>query len=120
MHALGGGGGQRAAMGVGAALASDGAKAMNDQAYGVTQNIQDAQYDSRRHYSKVAVPDFAAFCGAISMPHRVVRSVDDFPAALDAALAADGPQVVEVDMCAIGPFAQSFSGPPAGAAGNKV
>ena len=150
VHALGGGIGQGVSMGIGAALASSGPKAitllgdggtmlglaemitavdekaplvyvlMNDQAYGVIQNIQDAQYDSRRHYSKVAVPDFAAFCAAISMPHRVVRSVDDFPAALDAALAADGPQVVEVDMCTIGPFAQSFSGPPAGAAGNKV
>jgi acetolactate synthase-1/2/3 large subunit len=150
VHALGGGIGQGVAMGVGAALGSSGPKAitllgdggtmlglaemitavdenaplvyvlMNDQLYGVIQNIQDAQYDSRRHYSKVAVPDFATFCRAISMPHTVVRSVEDFPAALDAALAADGPQVVEVDMVAIGPFAQSFSGPPAGAAGNKV
>jgi acetolactate synthase-1/2/3 large subunit len=150
VHALGGGIGQGVAMGVGAALASSGPKAitllgdggtmlglaemitavdenaplvyvlMNDQAYGVIQNIQDAQYASRRHYSKVAVPDFATFCQAIAMPHTVVRSVEDFPAALDAALAADGPQVVEVDMVAIGPFAESFSGPPAGAAGNKV
>ena len=60
------------------------------------------------------------FCAAISMPHTLVRSVEDFPAALQAALAAEGPQLVEVDMCAIGPFAESFSGPPAGAAGNKV
>jgi acetolactate synthase-1/2/3 large subunit len=150
VHALGGGIGQGVAMGVGAALGSSGPKAitllgdggtmlglaemitavdenaplvyvlMNDQAYGVIQNIQDAQYDSRRHYSKVAVPDFATFCQAIAMPHSLVRSVEDFPAALDAALAADGPQVVEVDMVAIGPFAESFSGPPAGAAGNKV
>jgi acetolactate synthase-1/2/3 large subunit len=150
VHALGGGIGQGVSMGIGAALASSGPKAvtllgdggtmlglaemitavdenaplvfvlMNDQAYGVIQNIQDAQYDSRRHYSKVAVPDFAAFCAAISMPHRVVRNVEDFPAALEAALEAPGPQVVEVDMVAIGPFAESFSGPPAGAAGNKV
>lgn len=150
VHALGGGIGQGVAMGVGAALGSSGPKAitllgdggtmlglaemitavdenaplvyvlMNDQAYGVIQNIQDAQYDSRRHFSKVAVPEFPTFCRAIGMPHTIVRSVEDFPAALDAALAADGPQVVEVDMVAIGPFAESFSGPPAGAAGNKV
>ncbi|MDR5654200.1 thiamine pyrophosphate-binding protein [Ruixingdingia sedimenti] len=149
VHALGGGIGQGVAMGIGAALGGE-AKAitllgdggtmlglaemitavdenapvvyvlMNDQAYGVIQNIQDAQYDSRRHYSKIAVPDFAGFCRSIGMPHAVVRDVADFPAALDAALAAAGPQVVEVDMIAIGPFAQSFSGPPAGAAGNKV
>jgi acetolactate synthase-1/2/3 large subunit len=34
-------------------------------------------------------------------------------------LAASGPQMIEVDMIAIGPFAESFAGPPAGAAGGK-
>lgn len=63
----------------------------------------------------VAVPDFATFCNVISMPCSVVRTVDDFPAALDV---ANGAHVGEVD--AIGPFSESFSGPPAGAAGNKV
>jgi acetolactate synthase I/II/III large subunit len=93
---------------------------MNDQAYGVIRNIQDAQYGSRHHYSALNTPDFAAHCASIGLPHRVVRDVDDFAAALDAALSADGPQFLEVDMIAIGPFAESFSGPPAGAAGNKV
>lgn len=149
VHALGGGIGQGVAMGVGAAMASSDAKAitllgdggtmlgmaemitavdekaplvyvlMNDQAYGVIENIQDAQYGSRRHYSKIAVPDFKTFCASIGMPHRMVSDVEDFGAAFDAAVAADGPQVVEVDMCAIGPFAEAFSGPPAGAAGNR-
>lgn len=149
VHALGGGIGQGVAMGVGAALASEGPKAitllgdggtmlglaemitavdenaplvyvlMNDQAYGVIENIQDAQYDSRRHYSKVAVPEFGAFCGSIRMPHVKVSAVDDFEAALQAALAAEGPRLIEVDMCAIGPFAEAFAGPPAGAAGKK-
>lgn len=148
VHALGGGIGQGVAMGIGAALASDGPKAitllgdggtmlglaemitaveervplvyllMNDRAYGVIQNIQDAQYGSRRHYSALATPDFATFCRSIGMPHRLVDDLEGFPAALDAALAAEGPQLLEVDMCAIGPFAQAFSGPPAGAAGN--
>ena len=149
VHALGGGIGQGVAMGIGAALASHGPKAitllgdggtmlglaemitavdekaplvyvlMNDQAYGVIENIQDAQYDSRRHYSKVAVPEFGAFCGAIDMPHVKVDRVDAFEAALQAALATEGPRVIEVDMCAIGPFAEAFAGPPAGAAGKK-
>lgn len=150
VHALGGGIGQGAAMGVGAALASAGPKAvvllgdgglqlgiaelitaveenaplvyilMNDRAYGVIRNIQDAQYDSRHHYSALHTPDFAAHCTSIGLAHRVVRDVRDFGPALDAALAAEGPQMVEVDMVKIGPFAESFSGPPAGAAGNKV
>ncbi|WP_071675577.1 thiamine pyrophosphate-binding protein [Nioella nitratireducens] len=147
VHALGGGIGQGVSMGIGAALASDGPKAvtllgdggtmlglaemitavdenaplvyvlMNDQAYGVIENIQDAQYDSRRHYSKVAVPTFDGFCASIGMPHSKVTSVDAFAEAFDTAMAADGPQVLEVDMCAIGPFAEAFAGPPAGAAG---
>ncbi|WP_233253368.1 thiamine pyrophosphate-dependent enzyme, partial [Paracoccus binzhouensis] len=147
VHALGGGIGQGVAMGIGAALASDGPKAvtllgdggtmlgiaemitaveeraplvyvlMNDRAYGVIRNIQDAQYGSRHHYSALATPDFAGFCAAIGMPHRRVDDLTQFAAAFDAAVAAEGPQVIEIDMCAIGPFAETFAGPPAGAAG---
>ncbi|WP_011580166.1 MULTISPECIES: thiamine pyrophosphate-binding protein [Chelativorans] len=150
VHALGGGIGQGIAMGIGAAIASPSAKAitllgdggaqlgiaemitaveeraplvyvlMNDQAYGVIRNIQDAQYNSRHHYSALRTPNFAAHCASIGLPHRKVTAVADFADALDAALAADGPQLIEIDMLAIGPFAESFSGPPAGAAGNKV
>lgn len=150
VHALGGGIGQGVAMGIGAALASPEAKAvtllgdggtmlgisemitaveekaglvyvlMNDKAYGVIQNIQDAQYDSRRHYSALATPDFATFCASIGMPHRLVSSVDEFADAFEEAVSVEGPKVIEVDMCAIGPFAQAFSGPPAGAAGNRT
>ncbi|MBY8917580.1 thiamine pyrophosphate-binding protein [Nitratireductor sp. L1-7-SE] len=150
VHALGGGIGQGVAMGVGAALASKGAKAitllgdggtmlglaemitaveeqaplvyllMNDKAYGVIQNIQDAQYDSRRHYSALATPDFAEFCKAIGMPHRLVSDISDFSAALDEAVAASGPRLIEIDMCAIGPFKEAFAGPPAGAAGKEA
>lgn len=149
VHALGGGIGQGVAMGIGAALASQEAKAvtlvgdggtmlglaemitaveenaplvyvlMNDQAYGVIRNIQDAQYGSRRHYSALATPDFEGFCASIGMPHNRIGDVERFREALEEAIAADGPRVIEVDMCAIGPFAESFSGPPAGAAGTK-
>ncbi len=150
VHALGGGIGQGVAMGVGAALASKEAKAitllgdggtmlglaemitaveeqaplvyllMNDKAYGVIQNIQDAQYDSRRHYSALATPDFAEFCKAIGMPHQLVSDISDFSAALDEAVAASGPRLIEIDMCAIGPFKEAFAGPPAGAAGKEA
>lgn len=150
VHALGGGIGQGVAMGIGAAIASKSAKAitllgdggtqlgiaemitaveeqaplvyvlMNDQAYGVIRNIQDAQYDSRHHYSALRTPNFAAHCASIGMPHHRVTAVADFAEILDAAIAAEGPQLIEMDMLAIGPFAESFSGPPAGAAGNRV
>ena len=149
VHALGGGIGQGIAMAIGAAagakartiaLVGDGGAQlgiaelitavdadlpitfvlMNDAAYGVIENIQDAQYDGRRHYSKLKTPDFGLLCQAIDMPHTRVTRIEDFPPALDATLASAGPAVVEVDMVAIGPFAESFAGPPAGAAGGKT
>ncbi|MFV1874825.1 thiamine pyrophosphate-binding protein [Nioella sp.] len=149
VHALGGGIGQGIAMAIGAAagsksrtiaLVGDGGAQlgiaelitavdadlpitfvlMNDAAYGVIENIQDAQYDGRRHYSKLKTPDFGVLCQSIDMPHVRVDRIEDFPQALDATLGRDGPAVVEVDMISIGPFAESFAGPPAGAAGGKT
>jgi acetolactate synthase I/II/III large subunit len=148
VHSLGGGIGQGIAMAVGASLAGEPAKTvallgdggsmlslgefatavdekapivfilMNDRAYGVIQNIQDAQYEGRRHYSALHTPDFSKLAASLALPHRRVARVEDFSAAFDAALSAPGPVLLEVDMVAIGPFAAQFAGPPAGAAGS--
>lgn len=150
VHALGGGIGQGIAMAIGAAAASpkirtialigDGGSQlgiaelitavdealpvtfvlMNDAAYGVIQNIQDAQYDGRRHYSKLKTPDFGLLCQAVGMAHRKVDEIEAFEAAFDETLEDSGPVMLEVDMTSIGPFAQAFAGPPAGAAGQKT
>lgn len=146
VHALGGGIGQGIAMGIGAALAGAGkavtlvgdggaqlmigelataveTKAdavfilMNDRGYGVIRNIQDAQYDGRHNYADLLTPHFGLLCQSLGLPHSRVVRAGDFPAALDAAMAAHGPSMIEIDMVAIGPFAESFAGPPAGAAG---
>jgi acetolactate synthase-1/2/3 large subunit len=147
VHALGGGIGQGIAMGIGAGLAGkgkavtlvgDGAAQlslgelatavesgteavfvlMNDRGYGVIRNIQDAQYGGRQHYASILTPDFSLVCQAVGLPHERVVRAEKFGAALDAALAAPGPRMIEVDMVAIGPFAERFAGPPAGAAGS--
>ena len=148
VHALGGGIGQGVAMAVGAAFAGEAGKViallgdggtmvnlgelatavdaqadivfilMNDRGYGVIRNIQDAQFAGRRNYADLHTPDFGLLCAAFGLPHRCVSRIEDFEAALDDALAKSGPQLVEVDMMAIGPFAESFAGPPAGAAGS--
>lgn len=148
VHALGGGIGQGIAMAIGAALAGEPAKTvalvgdggamlmigelataadiqadmvvilMNDGGYGVIRNIQDAQYNGRRHYADLLTPDFALLCASIRLPHEKVSNIGAFEAALDRALATSGPCVLEVDMASIGPFAESFAGPPAGAAGS--
>jgi acetolactate synthase I/II/III large subunit len=147
VHALGGGIGQGIAMGIGAAAARVAAKTiallgdggaqlmlgelataaesranvvfvlMNDRGYGVIRNIQDAQYDGRRLYADILTPDFALVCKSVGLPHVRVTHIEAFEPALDRAIAAAGPQMIEVDMTAIGPFGQKFAGPPAGAAG---
>ena len=149
VHALGGGIGQGIAMAIGAATGSPNARTialvggggaqlgiaelitavdenlpitfvlMNDAAYGVIQNIQDAQYDGRRHYSKLKTPDFGLLCQAIDMAHVKVSQIEEFAKAFDSSLEQSGPMVVEVDMTTIGPFAEAFAGPPAGAAGQS-
>jgi acetolactate synthase-1/2/3 large subunit len=147
VHAAGGGIGQGLPMAIGAALAEGKTKTialsgdgglmlclgelstlvdekapvvlilMNDKAYGVIQNIQDAQYQGRRHYSAPLAPDFATLARSIGLAHERVTDVEEFAATLDRAIAATGPVLLEIDMRAIGPFAQAFGGPPAGAAG---
>jgi acetolactate synthase I/II/III large subunit len=147
VHALGGGIGQGIAMGIGAALANSGAKAvtlvgdggsqlmigelataveieadavfvmMNDRGYGVIRNIQDAQYEGRHVYSNILTPDFSLVCKAVGLPHIRISRIEDFDSAFAEALASRGPRMIEIDMIAIGPFAESFAGPPAGAAG---
>lgn len=148
VHALGGGIGQGIAMGIGAALAGAPVKAvtllgdggaqlmigefataveaeadmvfvlMNDKGYGVIRNIQDAQYGSRHVYSNILTPDFALVCQSVGLPHERISDIAQFESAFDRALATKGPRLIEIDMVAIGPFSQSFAGPPAGAAGN--
>jgi acetolactate synthase-1/2/3 large subunit len=150
VHALGGGIGQGIAMGIGAALAGVKAKTitlvgdggaqlmigelatavemqadmvfvlMNDKGYGVIRNIQDAQYGSRHVYSNILTPDFALLCAAVGLPHVRISDLAQFDGALDSALAVPGPRMIEIDMVAIGPFSQSFAGPPAGAAGKPA
>ena len=150
VHALGGGIGQGIAMAIGAALAGEAAKTvallgdggaqlmigevatavemeanlvfvlMNDRGYGVIRNIQDAQYGSRHVYSDILTPDYSLICASVGMRHERVSHVEDFAPALERALAAAGPGMIEVDMVAVGPFAESFAGPPAGAAGGAA
>ena len=143
VHALGGGIGQALPMAIGAALAAPGRKTvalagdgglalslgeistlvqeradvalivMNDGGYGVIRNIQDRGFGGRRLYTDLALPDLAALAGGLGLPFRRVRDTADMRAALDRAIAEDGPAMVEIDMTAIGPFAIPFAGPPA-------
>jgi acetolactate synthase-1/2/3 large subunit len=147
IHAAGGGIGQGISMAIGAALVEPSPKTvallgdggamvnlsefltaveeraeivfvlMNDRGYGVIRNIQDAQYGGRRSYADLRTPDFAMLAASFGLPHLKVAVVDEFERAFDRALAEPGPYLIEIDMTAIGPYAEPFGGPPAGAAG---
>jgi acetolactate synthase-1/2/3 large subunit len=142
VHALGGGIGQGIQMAAGAALAAGGRKSfclvgdgglqvnlgelttlvqeqadvvvvlMNDRGYGVIRNIQDAQYGGRRYYADLHTPDFGALAQSIGLPFQRVRELAAIDGALKDAAARRGPTLIEVDMVAVGPFAQAFAGPP--------
>ncbi|MFC5521461.1 thiamine pyrophosphate-binding protein [Polaromonas jejuensis] len=85
---------------------------MNDQRYGVIQNIQDAQYGGRRCYVDLHTPDYAQLCASLKLGHTRVSNLSDLGAGLDKAIAADGPFILEIDMLSIGSFKTAFAGPP--------
>jgi acetolactate synthase-1/2/3 large subunit len=85
---------------------------MNDQRYGVIQNIQDAIYGGRRCYVDLCTPDFSLLCASLKMPHFLLSGPENCDSVLAQALAHDGPVMVEVDMTSWGPFATKFAGPP--------
>lgn len=141
VHALGGGIGQGLQMAIGAAIAGAGRRTlclvgdgglqvnigelatlvqeranvtllvMNDRGYGVIRNIQDAQYGGRRYYADLHTPDFAGLAASIGLPFQRVRSLSDAGSLRDA-LGRTGPQMIEIDMTTVGPFTETFSGPP--------
>lgn len=85
---------------------------MNNTGYGVIKNIQDVRYGQRNYYVDLHTPDFAQLAASLGVAHARVTGLDDIEAVLALALATDGPQLVEVDMNAVGDFASQFAGPP--------
>ena len=85
---------------------------MNDQRYGVIQNIQDAMYGGRRCYVDLCTPDFSLLCASLKIPHFLLSQPQDCDAVFEQAMAHEGPVMVEVDMNRWGPFATKFAGPP--------
>lgn len=85
---------------------------MNDKGYGVIKNIQDVQYGRRRHYVDLHTPDYAVLSKSIELRHARVSDLSQIGAALEQALSAPGPFMLEIDMLSIGSFKTAFAGPP--------
>ena len=86
----------------------------NDGGYGVLRNIQNRSMAGRHIGVDLRAPDLVRLAEAFGAWACRVQAVRDFRPALEAALEANRPALIEVDMAAIGPPAVPFGGPPSG------
>ncbi|GHE86024.1 hypothetical protein GCM10014715_48050 [Streptomyces spiralis] len=82
----------------------------NDGGYGVLRNMQD-KYGERRSGVDLFTPDFAPLAAACALPYARIAAEADAAPVLQAALASDGPTLVEVDLDALGPMKNPFTPP---------
>ena len=86
---------------------------MNDRGYGVIKNIQDARFGGRKYFADLHTPDFEQVAKTFGLAgFWRCTSTAEFGPVLAEAMKAPGPVMVEIDINAIGPFAQAFAGPP--------
>ena len=75
---------------------------MNDGGYGVIRHIQDAVVDGRQFGHDLLTPELQGLASLAGLPYFRVSSAETVGQVVAAALAVNGPAVVEVDMRAIG------------------
>ena len=83
----------------------------NDGGYGILRNVQERAWGDRRLAVDLHNPDFVKMAAAFGAWSQRVSSAAAFRGTLEAALAARGPALVELDMAAIGPPAKPYTGP---------
>ena len=77
---------------------------MNDRGYGVIKHIQGALQDGRMFFGDLQGPDFGKLAAVAGLPAFRVGAAADLAATVARAVATPGPSLVEVDMAAIGAF----------------
>ncbi len=82
----------------------------NDGGYGVLRNMQ-ATYTERRSGVDLFTPDFARLAAACSLPYARIGDASEAAKVIDAAVASDGPTLVEADLAALGPMRNPFTPP---------
>ncbi|WCE01521.1 thiamine pyrophosphate-binding protein [Streptomyces sp. HUAS 31] len=82
----------------------------NDGGYGVLRNMQD-KYGERRSGVDLFTPDFGPLAAACALPYARIAAPEEAAPVLEAALASDGPTLVEVDLTALGPMKNPFTPP---------
>ncbi|MER5755203.1 thiamine pyrophosphate-binding protein [Streptomyces sp. NPDC002088] len=82
----------------------------NDGGYGVLRNMQD-RYSERRSGVDLTTPDFALLAQACRLPYARIAAEHEAAEVITAAVASDGPTLVEVDLTALGPMKNPFTPP---------
>ncbi|MBD0274153.1 MAG: thiamine pyrophosphate-binding protein, partial [Acetobacteraceae bacterium] len=77
---------------------------MNDRGYGVIKHIQGALQDGRMFFGDLQGPDFGKLAAVAGLPAFRVGAASDLAGTVARAVATPGPSLVEVDMAAIGAF----------------
>ncbi|MBL6455566.1 thiamine pyrophosphate-binding protein [Belnapia sp. T6] len=77
---------------------------MNDRGYGVIKHIQGALQEGRMFFGDLKGPDFLQLAALAGMPASRVASAAELGQAVAQAAARPGPTLIEVDMTAIGAF----------------
>jgi len=77
---------------------------MNDRGYGVIKHIQGALQDGRMFFGDLQGPDLQKLAAVAGLPAFRVSSTEELAGTVAKAVATPGPSLVEVDMTAIGAF----------------
>jgi acetolactate synthase-1/2/3 large subunit len=77
---------------------------MNDRGYGIIKHIQGALQDGRMFFGDLQGPDFQQLAKVAGLPSFRVSSTAELAETVARACATPGPSLVEVDMTAIGAF----------------
>lgn len=89
---------------------------MNDNGYGVIKKLQNTLHGGRRYFADLVNPDFEQTAKISGMGYWKVSSAESFGSIVAKALKHTGPNIVEVEMSAIGEFGNyfPFKAPPNG------
>ena len=81
-----------------------------DGGYGVLRGIQDRTFQGRTIGVDLAVPNFAAVARGFGLEAENVHSVDEFDAAFETAVEAQGPYLIDINTSSLVPIAGTLGG----------
>ena len=88
----------------------------NDGGYGILRGLQSRRFDGRFHGTELHTPDFVKLAESMGVPGLYADNAAEFPDRLDAAMAMDGPVLIELNVHNMVPIQGVVPAPGRGAA----